>query len=62
MTEVTGKFVLREIAFLTILRYGVINQSIYIIRCTEKRRDGAKSNLKEVPMAQRVSRGECTDS
>lgn len=25
MTEVTGKFVLREIAFLTLLRYGVIN-------------------------------------
>jgi len=25
MTEVTGKFVLREIAFLILLRYGVIN-------------------------------------
>ncbi len=25
MTEVTGKFVLREIAFLTPLRHGVIN-------------------------------------
>ena len=24
MTEVTGKFVLREIAFLTLLRHGVI--------------------------------------
>ena len=33
-----------------------------MIRGTEKRGDGAKSNLKEVPTAQRANRGERTDS
>ena len=33
-----------------------------MIRSTEKRGNGAKSNLKEVPTAQRANRGERTDS
>ncbi len=62
MTEVTGKFVLRKIAFLALLRYGVINQSPYMIRRTEKKGEGAISNLKEVPTAQRASRDERAES
>ena len=49
--EVEGKGEMK----LVLLRFGLMNESSYIIRHTEGRRGWSKANTTEVPKSQRVA-------